>query len=157
MASKYAVAHVSPKGAGDTCPTALQIIQDEGLEGKLMDKVFLITGCSSGIGIKTARTIAATGVTVYCTVQDITKGMAALADILQLGRIELLYMDLSSLVSVQSRATEFLSKIVHKPINVLICNVGVMAIAEPGTMTVDGFETMDVHGVLVVIYSVVRV
>lgn len=60
MASKYAAAHKNPQGPGDARPTALQIIQDEGLEGKLQDKTFLITGCSSGIGVETARAVAAT-------------------------------------------------------------------------------------------------
>lgn len=37
--SRYADVHKSPEGPGDARPTALQIIQDEGLEGKLAGKV----------------------------------------------------------------------------------------------------------------------
>ena len=33
--SRYAVAHAKPNGPGDARPTALQIIKDEGVEGKL--------------------------------------------------------------------------------------------------------------------------
>lgn len=51
MSSRYAAAHASPAGPGDARPTAYAIIKDEGLEGKLLDKVVLITGCSSGIGV----------------------------------------------------------------------------------------------------------
>lgn len=50
MPSRYAAAHASPGGPGDARPSALDIVKDEGLEGKLSDKVVLITGCSSGIG-----------------------------------------------------------------------------------------------------------
>ena len=51
MASKYAAAFQSPSGAGDARPTASSIIEDEGLCGSWGDKVVLITGCSSGIGV----------------------------------------------------------------------------------------------------------
>src|SRR5450432_2710592 len=66
IASKYAAAHepANLNSPGDARPTALQIVQDEGLEGKLADKTFLITGCSSGIGVETARATSATGATV---------------------------------------------------------------------------------------------
>ncbi|CAM6115347.1 unnamed protein product [Calypogeia fissa] len=139
--SKYAAANVSPEGPGDARPTALQIIQDEGLENKLTNKTFLITGCSSGIGFETTRAIAATGATVFCSVRDLEKGKIALADILESPNVELLYMDLNSLDSVRTAAEEFLSKTERKPINVLICNAGVMGIPAPGTATEDGFET----------------
>jgi hypothetical protein len=53
--SRYTESHrlTNLAGAGDARPTALQIIYDEELTGKLSDKVFLITGVSSGIGIDT--------------------------------------------------------------------------------------------------------
>lgn len=50
MPSHYAAVHKTPGGPGDARPTALDIVKDEELEGKLSDKVVLITGCSSGIG-----------------------------------------------------------------------------------------------------------
>lgn len=50
MTSRYAAAHKDPGGPDDSRPTALDIVKDEALEGKLSDKVVLITGCSSGIG-----------------------------------------------------------------------------------------------------------
>jgi hypothetical protein len=67
--SRYAAAHKNTKGPGDARPTALQIVEDEGLIGKLTDKVFLITGVSSGIGIETMRAMYATGGHVFGTVR----------------------------------------------------------------------------------------
>ncbi len=44
MASRYGAVHQNSKGPGDPRPTALDIVKDEGLNGKLSDKVALITG-----------------------------------------------------------------------------------------------------------------
>ena len=137
MSSRYAAVHQNPKGAGDARPTALDIINDEGLQGKLTDKVVLITGCSSGIGIETAKALNTTGARLFLGVRDTAKGQAALSDILKPGHVELLKMDLNSLDSVRTAAEEFKHK--SKTLNILINNAGVMA--TPEGKTVDGFET----------------
>jgi NAD(P)-dependent dehydrogenase (short-subunit alcohol dehydrogenase family) len=136
---KYATVHLNEnlKGPGDGRPSALQIIKDNDLEGKLSDKVMIITGCSSGIGIETARALSATGATLYLTVRDLDKAKAALEGILEPGRVEILHLDLNSLASVRKAAEEFLSK--SKTLNVLINNAGIMA--TPEGKTEDGFET----------------
>lgn len=72
--SRYAEAHKNSKGPGDARPTALKIVEDEGLTGKLTDKVFLVTGVSSGIGIETMRALYATGGHVFGTVRNMQKG-----------------------------------------------------------------------------------
>lgn len=138
MSARYAAAHESPAGPGDSRPTAYDIVKDEGLEGKLQDKVVLITGCSSGIGIDTARAIALTGAKVFCTVRDVKKGEAALGDTLKPGQVELVKMDLNSLESVRDAAKEVLSK--TKTLNILINNAGIMAVPNV-VKTLDGFET----------------
>ncbi|KAI9730210.1 MAG: hypothetical protein M1834_005974 [Cirrosporium novae-zelandiae] len=137
MTSKYAAAHASPKGPGDARPTALQIIKDEGLEGKLTDEVIFITGCSSGLGIETARALLKTGATLYLTARNPEKARSALKDVLDLSQVHLLTLDLSSLASVRACAAEFLSK--SKTLKILINNAGVMA--TPEGRTADGFET----------------
>ena len=137
MSSRYAAVHQNTKGPGDARPTARDIVNDEGLQGKLTDKVFLITGCSSGIGIETAKALQTTGAKLFLGVRDTTKGQAALSDILKPGHVELLKMDLNSLDSVRTAAEEFKSK--SKTLNILINNAGVMA--TPEGKTVDGFET----------------
>jgi hypothetical protein len=70
---RYAEAHANPQGANDARPTALQIIEDEGLIGKLEGKVFSVTGVSSGIGIETLKALHATGAHVFGTVRDVEK------------------------------------------------------------------------------------
>lgn len=135
--SRYATAFASPHGPGDARPTALDIIRDDGLEGQLKDKVMLVTGCSSGLGIETARALSATGARVFCTARSIKKGQDALSGILEPGRVELLQLELDSLESVRRCASEFLSR--SKTLNVLVCNAGIMM--PPYAKTVDGFES----------------
>ena len=79
----YAIPHLNPSGPGDSRPAALDFVKDEGLQGKLSDKVVLITGYSSGIGIETARAFNNTRAKLFLGVRDIAKGQAALADILK--------------------------------------------------------------------------
>lgn len=137
MSTRYAAVHQNPKGPGDARPTALDIIKDEGLQGKLADKVVLITGCSSGIGIETAKALNTTGAQLFLGVRDIVKGHAALSDIIKPGHVELLKMDLNSLDSVRSAVEEFKRR--TKTLNILINNAGVMA--TPEGKTAEGFET----------------
>ncbi|KAM3420162.1 hypothetical protein BST61_g3460 [Cercospora zeina] len=141
----YAALHERPSGAGDQRPTAMQILHDEGLlEGALVGKTFLITGCSSGLGIETARALYATGADVFVTVRPTkaTKGDEVLQAIKKSvpggkGRLELVLMDLSIPQSVRGAADDFLKK--SRILNVLICNAGVMMC--PMSLTPDeGFE-----------------
>ena len=57
MAERYIEAHKieNRRGPGDARPTALQIIEDYGRKGTMTDKVFIVTGASSGIGTETGR------------------------------------------------------------------------------------------------------
>lgn len=137
MTSKYAAVHQSPNGPGDARPTAQQVIQDENLEGKLSDKVILITGCSSGIGVETARALFATGAQLFLTVRDLNKAKDALPDLITSDRVHFLELDLNSLDSVRACAKTFLSQ--SNTLNIFIANAGVMACPEGRTK--DGFET----------------
>ena len=137
MATKYEQVHLSPRGPGDARPKALQIIKDENLEAKLGGKVIFITGCSSGIGIETAHALATTGATLFLTARDLQKAKKGLGDLVTSSRVHLLELDLNSLASVRSCASDFLSK--SKTLNVFIANAGVMA--SPEGRTKDGFET----------------
>ncbi|KAI1345224.1 NAD(P)-binding protein [Xylariaceae sp. FL0016] len=58
MDARYKDLHAHPQGPGDACPMALQIVNDERQnDGSLRGKVISITGCSSGLGIETARAL----------------------------------------------------------------------------------------------------
>lgn len=133
----YTALHQSPNGSGDARPTAQQIIKDEGLTSSLQGKVFFITGCSSGIGVETARALLQTGATLFLTARDLEKAEKALGDVAKADNVYLLHLDLGSLSSVRSCAAEFAKR--SKILNVLINNAGVMH--TPEGKTVDGFET----------------
>ncbi|KAF2208720.1 hypothetical protein CERZMDRAFT_101163 [Cercospora zeae-maydis SCOH1-5] len=138
--SRYADAHKNAQGAGDARPTALQIVQDEGLLCKLTDKVVVVTGVSSGIGIETLRALYATGAHVFGTARDVSKGQKVVDEIIaetQGGKITLVKMSLDDLSSVKQGAQDILSQ--TDRINIVINNAGVMA--TPEGKTKDGFET----------------
>lgn len=123
----YEAAHRETQGPGDARPTAMDIIKDEGLEGKLQGKVFLITGGNSGIGVETARAIYATGAHVFITSRDVKKGQEVAEEIADslpssMGKIDVLQLELDDLQSVKACAADFLSK--SKQLNVLITNAG---------------------------------
>jgi NAD(P)-dependent dehydrogenase (short-subunit alcohol dehydrogenase family) len=142
--SRYAEVHKigNLRGAGDARPTALQIIEDEGLSGRLSDKTFLVTGVSSGIGIDTLRALHATGAHVYGTVRSLEKGQKVVDQILSEkreggGKIDLVELELDSFESVKKGAEDFLARSGGR-LNALIANAGIMA--TPEGRTKDGWE-----------------
>ncbi|RAO73390.1 uncharacterized protein BHQ10_009402 [Talaromyces amestolkiae] len=136
--SRYAAAHANPQGPGDARPTALQIVQDEKLENKLIGKVIVITGVTSGIGLETALALAATGATLFLTVRDLEKAKMTLHDLIQSNRVFLVKMDNSSLTSIKVAAAEILSQSKHH-VNILINNAGILG-GPNLQLTDDGFE-----------------
>jgi NAD(P)-dependent dehydrogenase (short-subunit alcohol dehydrogenase family) len=115
-----------PKGPGDARPTALQVIRDLDLVGKMAGKVALVTGATSGIGIETARALHATGADVFITARDLTKAQPILEDIRKTseghGNLEVLEMEALSLDSVKKAAKAFLQK--SDKLNILVNNAG---------------------------------
>jgi NAD(P)-dependent dehydrogenase (short-subunit alcohol dehydrogenase family) len=141
--STYAASHISTQGPGDARPTALQVVEDEGLFGKLAGKVVLVTGANSGIGVETARAIHATGATLYLTARDSAKAQQAVDNIKNGpgpksdAPIHAIEMRLDSFASVRAAAKVFHAT--NDRLNLLILNAGVMA--TPKGKTEDGFET----------------
>src|ERR1700722_12714279 len=115
---------------------------DEALEGgNLSGKRILVTGVSAGLGVETARTLAAHGATVVGAARDLGKAKGATeqvrADAKNGGSLELVELDLASLASVRACADGLAAA--GKPFDLVICNAGVMA--TPKGKTSDGFET----------------
>ena len=115
---------------------------DELLEGiDLSGKRVLVTGASAGLGVETARALAAHGAHVIMTARDTAKGERAAetvrADASPNAKVELREMDLASLKSVRACADQLLAE--GEPLHILFANAGVMAC--PEGKTEDGFET----------------
>jgi NAD(P)-dependent dehydrogenase (short-subunit alcohol dehydrogenase family) len=115
---------------------------DQVLEGvDLSAKRVLVTGVSAGLGVETARALAAHGASVVGTARDLDKARHALNEAFEQRRdramIELVECDLASLKSVRRAADEIVA--LGMPFDVVIANAGVMAC--PQGKTADGFET----------------
>jgi NAD(P)-dependent dehydrogenase (short-subunit alcohol dehydrogenase family) len=115
---------------------------DEVLEGvDLSGKRMLVTGVSAGLGVETARTLAAHGAQVVGAARDLNKAKAATEQVrvqaANGGGLELVELDLASLASVRACADALIST--GEPFDLVIANAGVMAC--PKGQTSDGFET----------------
>ena len=108
----------------------------------LHDKRILVTGVSAGIGVETARALAAHGAQVVGAARDLAKAEKATAAVgkdaaAHGGSFELVELDLASLKSVRACADKLVDK--GDRFDVVIANAGVMA--TPFGHTSDGFET----------------
>jgi NAD(P)-dependent dehydrogenase (short-subunit alcohol dehydrogenase family) len=116
---------------------------DDVLSGvNLKGKRILVTGVSAGLGVETARSLAAHGAQVVGTARDLNKGKAATQQVRKDaaangGSFELVEVDLANLKSVRACADGLLAK--GERFDVVIANAGVMA--TPFGHTADGFET----------------
>jgi len=105
-------------------------------------KRILVTGASAGLGVETARALAAHGAHVVGAARDLAKAQSATAQVREDaaahgGSFELIELDLASLKNVRASADRLLAK--NEPFDVVIANAGVMA--TPFGHTQDGFET----------------
>ncbi|KAF5938604.1 hypothetical protein HYC85_022863 [Camellia sinensis] len=99
----------------------------------------IVTGASSGIGTETARVLAMHGVHVVMAVRNTDAGRKVKDAILKENpnaKIDVMELDLSSMVSVRKFASEY--KSTDLPLNLLINNAGVMA--PPFMLTQDKIE-----------------
>jgi NAD(P)-dependent dehydrogenase (short-subunit alcohol dehydrogenase family) len=118
--------------------TTEDVLSGANLQGKRI----LVTGVSAGLGVETARSLAAHGAEVVGAARDLAKAEAANAQVRKDavaggGNFELVALDLASLASVRACAEGLLKK--GNPFDVIIANAGVMA--TPFGHTADGFET----------------
>jgi NAD(P)-dependent dehydrogenase (short-subunit alcohol dehydrogenase family) len=109
---------------------------------KLHGKRILVTGVSAGLGVETARSLAAHGAQVVGAARDLPKAKAATEQVRRDaagngGDFDLVELDLANLKSVRACADALVAK--GEPFDVVIANAGVMA--TPFGHTADGFET----------------
>ncbi|WP_322101678.1 SDR family NAD(P)-dependent oxidoreductase [Paraburkholderia sp. J41] len=116
---------------------------DEVLAGiDLHGKRIFVTGVSAGLGVETARALAARGAQVVGAARDLDKARRATEAARREaqaagGSIELVELDLANLASVRACADALVAA--GQPFDVVIANAGVMA--TPQGKTADGFET----------------
>jgi NAD(P)-dependent dehydrogenase (short-subunit alcohol dehydrogenase family) len=118
--------------------TTDDVLSDVNLKGKRI----LVTGVSAGLGVETARSLAAHGAQVVGAARDLNKAKAATEQVRKDaaahgGSFELVELDLANLKSVRACADRLLAK--REAFDVVIANAGVMA--TPFGHTADGFET----------------
>lgn len=130
--------HSSPiRQRFDASSNASSVLHGKDLSGK----VALITGCSTGIGLETAKSLANVGCEIIfaCRNQELTlKTIEAMKKERKGLQLEFSQLDLSSLRSCEYFCKDV--KLRYKHIDYLILNAGVFAL--PHTLTVDGVETI---------------
>jgi NAD(P)-dependent dehydrogenase (short-subunit alcohol dehydrogenase family) len=105
----------------------------------LAGRTAVVTGANGGLGLETARALAAAGADVTMAARNQEKAAEAEASIRRGAPdavLEVVALDLGSLASVREAAEQILAG--HDSIHILVNNAGVMGI--PERKTVDGFE-----------------
>ncbi|MBM7080103.1 MULTISPECIES: SDR family NAD(P)-dependent oxidoreductase [Micromonospora] len=116
----------------DARTTALEVVRDVDLTGRRA----VVTGGASGIGVETARALAAAGADVTLAVRDLDAGRRAATDITDsTGNDRLLVapLDLADRASVAAFVATW-----DGPLHLLVNNAGIMA--SPERRTPEGWE-----------------
>jgi NAD(P)-dependent dehydrogenase (short-subunit alcohol dehydrogenase family) len=102
-------------------------------------RTVVVTGANGGLGLETAKVLAAKGAHVVMAARDQAKAQRAVEVITAetpAASLEVVELDLASQRSVRTAAEEVLAA--HDHVDVLVNNAGVMAV--PERRTADGFE-----------------
>jgi NAD(P)-dependent dehydrogenase (short-subunit alcohol dehydrogenase family) len=115
----------------------------------LSGKTVLITGCNSGLGYESMRTLVAHGAHVLGTARTLEKAKASCASVSQgmslgqySGKATPLVCELTDMASVAAcaDAVDVVLENINQPLDVLMCNAGIMALPK--------LEQVDVNGTL---------
>ncbi len=109
--------------------------ESRGMQGKTV----VVTGASSGLGLETARVLAAKGARIVMVVRNEQRGQDAIAAIRTTApdaTLELVLADLYSLAEVRKAGAEILKRVDR--LDVLVNNAGL--IHDQRQLTADGFE-----------------
>lgn len=87
----------------------------------LSDKIAIVTGGNTGIGLETTRTLAAAGATVIVPARNVEKAQKNLEGI---SNVEIVALDLMSPGSINAFADNFLAS--NRPLHLLVNNAGIM-------------------------------
>ena len=116
--SNYNGALQKPIGSGfNATSTSIEVIK--GID--LTDKIVIVTGGNTGIGLETTRILANAGASVIVPARDIEKAKKNLQG---LPHVEIEEMDLMNPVSIDAFADKFLAS--GRPLHLLINNAGIM-------------------------------
>jgi NAD(P)-dependent dehydrogenase (short-subunit alcohol dehydrogenase family) len=105
----------------------------------MTNKIVVITGANSGLGLETAKYFVGSGYRVVMAVRNVNKGETAKKELLQLfpdGKIDNFRLDLASLSSIHDFVYSFSQQ--YDSLDLLINNAGVMI--PPFSKTEEGFE-----------------
>ena len=103
------------------------------------EKIALVTGANSGIGLETARELVSRGYHVFMACRSESRTAPAIAAIEKAtgikGKAEFIALDLGDLSSIRQCAEQFLAR--QLPLHLLVCNAG---LAGQKGITASGFE-----------------
>ena len=109
------------------------------MSGGIVEKIGIVTGASSGIGLHTALALARAGMRVVMAGRDRARTEAAVRFVTERsrsGRVELMLADFSRLAEVRRLADAFVSS--HDRLDVLVNNAGL--VSPRYRLSADGFE-----------------
>lgn len=133
MKEAWQQAFDNPKGEGDARPTAMEVIDEEGVRGQWQGRVVLVTG-AAGLGGEAAKALVETGAKVYVTARNLDKARRDLGA--AASKVHLIKMDQSSLADVRRAATEFLAR--EDKLHVFVANAAIYQMKHE--TSADGFE-----------------
>lgn len=114
-------------------------VDEKTLSKDVNEKVYIVTGANSGVGLETTRQLVKQGghVIMACrrpdTAEEVAKSFTGLK-----GSYEIMRLDLADLQSVREFVNEFLKR--HDKLDALVCNAGLVTFGSEIERTKDGFE-----------------